>query len=105
MARRRSQRGRAVPASTRQEPPETNPALRAAIMEIVDTQLRERNPPETWATLERLIEAGYTGEGARQLIAQAVVNEIWSVMSSGQRYDEARYLAALRRLPESPLEE
>jgi hypothetical protein len=33
-----------------------------------------------------------------------VVNEIFEVMKQGKPYDEARYLAALRRLPKLPWE-
>jgi hypothetical protein len=81
---------------------ETNPQLAAALFEIVDNQLRENNPPETRQTFERLVGAGHTPEGARQLIAHVVLREIFSVMASGQRYDEARFVAALHRLPALP---
>ena len=81
---------------------ETNPQLRAAILEVVDTQLRDGTPPETRQTLDRLVRAGYTPEGARQLIAYVVVHEIFNVMSSGKPYDEARFLSALARLPQLP---
>ncbi|MBC8077739.1 MAG: hypothetical protein H7Y32_16805 [Chloroflexales bacterium] len=83
-------------------PPVANPELRAAILAVVDTQLRTSDPPETMQTLERLSAMGYSPEGARQLIAQAVVSEIFNVMAQGKPYDAARYLAALARLPELP---
>ena len=68
----------------------------------MDAQLRDGKPPETRATLERLVAAGYTPEGARQLIAHVVISEVFGVMARGERYDEARFLAALRRLPTLP---
>jgi hypothetical protein len=83
-------------------PPETNPQLAAAILEIVDTQLRDGTPPEARQTFDRLVAAGYTPEAARQLLAHAVVREIFSVMARGERYDQARYIAALQRLPSLP---
>jgi hypothetical protein len=83
------------------EPLTTNPHLRAAILEVVDTQLANNDPPQTRATLERLVEHGYSREGARELIAQAVLDEIAAVLSSGQPYDAARYLAALEKLTEN----
>jgi hypothetical protein len=103
--RRRPQRGRAVPPPHAGEPPVTNPALRAAVLEAVDTQLELDDPPETRQTLERLVAQGYTREGARELLAAAVLSEIFDVMSSGQPYDAARYKAALARLPRLPCDE
>ena len=81
---------------------ETNPELGAAILEIVDTQLRDGTPPETRQTFDRLVLAGYTPEGARQMLAHVVVYEIFKVMKRGELYDEARFLAALARLPQLP---
>jgi hypothetical protein len=79
-----------------------NPQLTAAILEIVDTQLRDGTPPETRQTLERLVLGGHTPEGARQLIAHVVVAEIFAVMARGEPYNQARFIAALHRLPELP---
>ena len=86
-------------------PPAANPQLGAAILEIVDTQLRDRTPPETHATFERLIGLGYTPEGARQLLAHVVVREIFMVMARGESYNAARFVAALHRLPALPDDE
>ncbi len=84
--------------------PATNPALGAAIMEVVDTQLRDGTPPQTRQTLDRLLADGHTEEDARRLIACAVTSEIFDVLTHKQPYDEARYLAALHRLPTLPWE-
>jgi hypothetical protein len=84
------------------EPPETNPQLAAAILAIVDTQLRDGTPPETRQTFDRLVAAGYTPEGARQLLAHVVVREIFTVMARGEQYNAARFVAALQRLPALP---
>ena len=97
--KRRVQRQHTAPYSQRLEPPETNPQLAATILEIVDTQLRDGTPPETRQTFDRLTRAGYTPEGARQLLAHVVVREIFTVMARGERYDQARFVAALHRLP------
>jgi hypothetical protein len=88
-----------------QVPPAANPQLGAAILEIVDTQLRDGTPPETRATFDRLIGLGYTPEGARQLLAHVVVREIFTVMSRGESYNAARFVAALHRLPALPDDE
>ncbi len=84
--------------------PETNPALGAAIMEVVDNQLRDDTPPETRQTLDRLLTAGYHEKEARRLIACAVTSEIFDVLKNRQPYDEARYITALHRLPTLPWE-
>ncbi len=81
---------------------ETNPAVDAAIMEVVGNQLRDGTPPETRQTFDRLLAAGYPEEEARRLIACAVTSEIFDVLKNHQPYDEASYSAALRRLPTLP---
>ena len=100
--KRRPQRQHIAPPSHAMQPPETNPQLAAAIMEVVDTQLRDGDPPETRQTFDRLVAAGYTPEGARQLLAHVVVHEIFAVMARGERYNQARFVAALHRLPTLP---
>lgn len=76
-----------------------SPALQAALLDVVDTQLRDGTPPETRQTLDRLLAAGYPETEARRLLACAVTSEIFDVLTKRQPYDEARYIAALRRLP------
>jgi hypothetical protein len=103
--KRRPQRLVVAPHGQHSGPPETNPQLAAAVLEIVDTQLRDRTPPETRQTFDRLIAAGYTPEGARQLLAHVVVREIFAVMARGESYNQARFVAGLRRLPTLPDDE
>ena len=103
MTRKRRPVRQRLPAYTQPiQPPENNPQLAAAILDVVDSQLRDGTPPETRQTFDRLVGAGYTPEGARQLIAHVVVREIFSVMGRGERYDQARFVGALQRLPELP---
>ena len=100
--KRQPQRPKAATHSPPRQPVATNPQLAATILEIVDTQLRDGTPPETRQTFDRLITAGYTPEGARQLLAHVVVSEIYIVMKRGERYDMARFVAALHQLPILP---
>ncbi len=81
-----------------------NPMLRNAIMEVVENQLREGTPPEARLTLERLKKEGLSRKQATELIACAVSAEIFDVLKSGKPYDNARYVAALERLPRLPWE-
>ncbi|MFL5340515.1 MAG: hypothetical protein ACJ8F7_10225 [Gemmataceae bacterium] len=79
-----------------------NPHLRRAILEVVNNQLRDNNPPETNETLKRLMAAGRSRTEAVELIACVVSAEIVDVLQSDRPYDSARYLAALRALPRLP---
>jgi hypothetical protein len=78
-----------------------NPALTSAILEVVDTQLRENTPPETRQTFDRLVTSGYAPEDARRLIGNVVAQEIFHVLQRREVYNEQRYLAALHGLPGS----
>jgi len=88
-----------------QQPPDlsaeeqtTNPYLKEAILEVVENQLRENNPPETKQTLERLLAAGHTRQAAVELIGSAVVGEIWQMLQERKPFDRARYKASLDKL-------
>jgi hypothetical protein len=105
MARTRSRRRSAAHARSDKESVSSyNPMLQAAIYEVVDNQLRDGTPPETRQTLDRLVAEGHTRQEARRLIACAVVSEIFDILQRHEPYDEARYIAALRRLPTVPWE-
>lgn len=84
--------------------PEPNPRLRAAIMQVVENQLRDNAPPETRQTFERLCSAGYSAEQARELIAAVVATEIFDVLKYHEPFDQARFVAALKRLPKLPFD-
>jgi hypothetical protein len=79
-----------------------NERVRKAILEVVDNQLRDRNPPATKETFDRLVGEGFSQDEARRLIACVVGCEIFDVLKSLQPYDEGRYLTALNNLPELP---
>lgn len=77
------------------EDTETNPHLKAIILEIVENQLSANDPPETRQTLERLLAAGHSRQAAVEMIGSAVVGEIWSVWHEGKPFDRERFKAAL----------
>jgi hypothetical protein len=56
--KRRPQRHPIAPYTQQREALETNPLLAVAILEIVDTQLREGTPPQTRQTFDRLVVHG-----------------------------------------------
>jgi len=81
--------------------PSANPALTEAILAVVDQQMQDNSPSETQRTFERLVALGYMPEDARRLIGNVVAQEIFAVMQREEMYNEQRYIAALRGLPDS----
>jgi hypothetical protein len=77
--------------------------LRQAMLKVVDTQLRDGDPPETAETLRRLRDLGHDEQECREMIAGAVVEVTIEVMR-GHEYDHQRYLTLLNRLPKLPWE-
>lgn len=75
-----------------------------ALMEIVDHQLRDNDPPETKQTLERLMVAGYPESESCKMIACVVLTEIYDVLKYKRDFDRAAFIAALHRLPTLPWE-
>jgi hypothetical protein len=79
-----------------------NKRLRQTLLGVVANQLRAGDPPETAATLERLMAQGYTREKAMEQIACAVSSEIFNVLKNKAPYNQTRYVASLRALPRLP---
>jgi transcriptional regulator of NAD metabolism len=75
-----------------------NPRLQKTILEVVENQIRENNPPETRKTLDRLLKKGYSKDDAMKLLRRAVLGEIYKVLKSKEPFDEKRYVKALREL-------
>ena len=78
--------------------------LNAAILEVVDNQLRDGNLPEAQQTYDRLMKAGHTDKESRELIGSVVSSEIFDMLKKRKPYDRDRYIAALKRLPTLPWE-
>jgi hypothetical protein len=81
---------------------EGNPHLQAAILEVVENQLRNNDPPQTKQTLERLIETGHSEKEAKRLIACVVSAEIFDVLKKNQPFDLDRFVKGLNKLPTMP---
>ena len=74
-----------------------------AMLETVETQLSDKNPPATQKTLDRLIsEEGIEEEEAKEMIATVLYKEMIEVISQGQDFNEFRYIQSLHRLPVLP---
>ena len=84
---------------------ETNPHLQAAIMEVVDNQLRSNDPPQTQQTFKRLVEAGHAENEAKRLIACVVFAEIFDVLKRQQPFNLDHFVKGLDKLPAMPWDE
>ncbi len=76
----------------------TNPYLKEEILEVVENQLRDGDPPETRQTLERLLAAGYSRQQAVEMIGSVVVEEIWVVLHDKKPFDRERFVGLLEKL-------
>jgi len=72
------------------------------MLEAVENQLRDNEPPETRATLNRLVAEGHSTSEAKRLIACVVVSEMFHIMKYHQSYDRDRFVAGLHALPDLP---
>jgi hypothetical protein len=81
-----------------------NPYLKAAILEVVDNQISDNDPPQTRQTYERLLASGLDETEARRLIGCVVVSEIFDMLKKGETFKPERFVAALVRLPKLPWE-
>lgn len=73
-----------------------------AMIEAVENQIKDNEPPETKQTLERLMSMGETRENAMRYIASALSVEIFEALKNQNSYDEKRYVKNLKALPKLP---
>ena len=81
---------------------QANEKLRAAMLEVVDQQMRTGDPEETMQTYERLLKSGHSDEEARRLIAIVVGNETLRVIKENSPYQVKRFVQMLEKLPALP---
>ncbi|MEI6310360.1 MAG: hypothetical protein WCP58_12055 [bacterium] len=81
-----------------------DPKFKTAILEVVNTQLKSGDPPETRQTLNRLIGEGISEEAAKIYIGQAIVVEIFNILKHGEVFNRGRYRKNLSRLPKDTSE-
>ena len=79
---------------------ETREIVSSAILEVVDNQLRDNDPPQTKSTYNRLIGLGYSDDETRRLIAFVVLSELNEMVKQMKPFNQRRFARALRRLPE-----
>ena len=79
-----------------------NPVLHAAVMEVVENQIRNNDPPQTQQTFKRLIEEGHSEKEAKRLIACVVSSEIFDILKRREPFNLDRFVKALDNLPAMP---
>jgi hypothetical protein len=80
---------------------EINPRLHLAIHEIVANQLIGGDPPEVWATAQRLRQLGYDRHEVLHMLGRAMSGQLWQGLQGPSGYDHAAHVAALEALPDS----
>jgi plasmid replication initiation protein len=81
---------------------ETNKILQQEIFNIIESQIRDKKPPETKQAYERLIKSGFGRTDAKKHIGQCVAVELFNVMKYHKPFDEKRYIQNLLKLPKEP---
>jgi hypothetical protein len=80
---------------------EMNPRLHLTIHEIVATQIMDDDPPEVWATAQRLHGLGYGRHEILHMLGAAMTPQLWAALHDQSEYDLDEHRAALDALPES----
>lgn len=68
-----------------------NQNLKKHILEAVNNQIKQNDPPITRVTFERLRESGYTEQQAKEKIGAILIEEIYDVMKNKEVFNEERY--------------
>jgi hypothetical protein len=80
---------------------EMNPRLHLTVHEIVAAQLAEDDPPEVWATAQRLRRLGYERHEILHMLGAAMTPQLWAALHDRREYDLDAHRAALAALPDS----
>ncbi len=75
-----------------------NPRLKQTLLEIVENQLRENNPPMVRITFERLKKSGYTEQQAKEKIAAVVIENLYGVLKEQKPFDGELYCKELAEI-------
>ncbi|HEX4779513.1 MAG TPA: hypothetical protein VH301_02095 [Usitatibacter sp.] len=72
--------------------------VRDVFLDTVLNQIETGDPPETKATLDRLMAEGYSRAHALQAIAAALRTEMNRTMSESSPFDNDKYAALLAKI-------
>jgi hypothetical protein len=74
------------------------------LVEVVENQIQDNDPPETRITLNRLMSLGESRENAMRYIASVLSVEVFETLKNQTPFDKERYLTNLKNLPELPFD-
>ncbi|HEX9056624.1 MAG TPA: hypothetical protein VF818_03750 [Ktedonobacterales bacterium] len=72
--------------------------LTREILEVVEQQLRDHNPPETGETFDRLIKAGYRRPTAIAMIGSALMTEVQHMLRENRSFDRQHFGSLLNEM-------
>lgn len=78
-----------------------SPRLHLAMHEVVANQIWSNDPPEVWATAQRLTQAGYDRHEVLHMLASVVSADIYNTMTGKAALDIDRTRRELAELPGS----
>jgi hypothetical protein len=78
-----------------------NPHMHVAMHDLIAAQLWDDDPPEVWATAQRLVGLGYERHEVLHMLASVASEETWRMLDAQEPFDADRYRAGLDALPES----
>ncbi|MDD4569586.1 MAG: DUF1841 family protein [Tepidanaerobacteraceae bacterium] len=76
----------------------SNKYLRESLLQVIDNQLRDNNPPCTKQTFERLVKTGYPQKRAKEMIAAVLIEEMFYIMKQNRPFDEESFCKKLNAL-------
>ena len=82
-----------------------SPIAKELLLETVEKQLKRKDPPEAKATLDRLMQEGYSAPEAKEFIATVLAAHMFDMLKNNHPYDNAKYVKDLANLPTLPWEE
>ncbi len=77
-------------------------AVREAVFEVLENQMRDGTPPETRQTFDRLIAEGHSRDETMDLLASVLLFEMDQMVRAGEVFNQTRFAAALNGLPDLP---
>jgi hypothetical protein len=79
--------------------------MKQAILEAVENQLRQNDPPDVKETLNRLVQEGYSETKAKEFIATVLAAHMFDMLKNSRPYDNSKYVKELANLPNLPWDE
>ena len=81
---------------------ESDDNLREEYLEIIENQMKDKDPIETKTTFTRLMGEGHSAEDAKNMLADCIAIEVVDVIENGKTFNKIRYVLNLAGLPGEP---